>query len=199
MPEEDWILTLAHGRRVKFTTQALPEDGHLSPRPQCTAQSKVSNFSIVVAGSGKKRARNWKGKAHRNSHSSHPCGYAREKGDRHADLDQVSAEELIAAPAMWCPNPADPSCLRVQGSSMSYLISNGDVVAVDRSQSGPGELSGKIVVPWHRDHGVSLSRFLLANDVQLLESENRDNRPDRNGKRPELETYRDGSLVDSQG
>src|ERR1700730_12890132 len=130
---------------------------HLSPRPQCTAQSKVSNFEIVVAGSGKKRARNSKGKAHRNSHSSHPCGYAREKGDRHADLDQVSAQELIAAPAMWCPNPADTS-LRVQGSSMSHLISNGDIVAVDRSQSGPGELSGKIVVPWHRDHGVSLSR-----------------------------------------
>jgi hypothetical protein len=83
---------------------------------------------------------------------------------------------------MWCPNPADTSCLRVQGSSMSHLISNGDIVAVDRSQSGPGELSGKIVVPWHRDHGVSLSRFLPANDVQLLESENRDNQPMVMGK-----------------
>jgi len=69
-----------------------------------------------------------------------------EKGDRNADLDQVSAEELIAAAAMWCPNPAGTSCLRVEGSSMSHLISNGDIVAVDRSQSGPGELSGKIVV-----------------------------------------------------
>ena len=101
-------------QRVKFTNQALLEDEAFITQPQCTAQSKVSNFDIVVAGSGKKRARNSKGKAHRNSHSSHPCGYAREKGDRHADLDQVSAEELIAAPAMWCPNPADTSRLRVQ-------------------------------------------------------------------------------------
>jgi hypothetical protein len=74
-----------------------------------------------------------------------------------------------------------------------------DIVAVDRFQSGPGELSGKIVVPWHRDHGVSLSRFLLANDCAAVGIGEPGQPADRNGKRPELETYRDGSLVDSQG
>ena len=27
MPEEEWIKTLADGRRVKFTCQGLPDDG----------------------------------------------------------------------------------------------------------------------------------------------------------------------------
>jgi hypothetical protein len=27
MPDEEWIKTLAHGRRVKFTIQELPDDG----------------------------------------------------------------------------------------------------------------------------------------------------------------------------
>ena len=60
---------------------------------------------------------------------------------------------------------------------MSPLINDGDIIAVDCSQLDPNELSGKIVVAWHRENGLSLSRFLLANGVQLLESENRDYQP----------------------
>ena len=47
-------------------------------------------------------------------------------------------------------------------------------MAVDRSATDPSELSGKIVVTWQRENGLTLSRFLLVNGVQLLESENRD-------------------------
>ena len=96
------------------------------------------------------------------------------KGDPVMDLDEIPAHEIIGAPIVWCPHPADTSCLRVRGSSMSPLINEDDIVAVDRSVTNPAELSGKIVVTWQRDNGLTLSRFLLVNGVQLLESENRD-------------------------
>jgi hypothetical protein len=87
-------------------------------------------------------------------------------GDQFLDLDEIPAQEMIAAPAMWCPHPADTTCLRVRGASMAPLINDGDIDPVD--------LSRKIVVTWQRENGLTLSRFLLVNGVQLLESENRD-------------------------
>ena len=60
---------------------------------------------------------------------------------------------------------------------MSPLIDDGDIVALDYAQSDPGELNGKIVVAWHPEHGLSLSRFLRIDGLQLLESENREYEP----------------------
>jgi phage repressor protein C with HTH and peptisase S24 domain len=81
---------------------------------------------------------------------------------------------MLATPFAWCPNPAQTSCIRAKGKSMSPLIADGDIVAVDYSQTNPTDLSGKIVVAWHREHGLSLHRFLLVQGVQMLDSENRD-------------------------
>ena len=55
---------------------------------------------------------------------------------------------------------------------MSPVIENGDMVAVDYSETDPATLSGKIVVAWHREHGLSLARFLMVQGVQMLDSEN---------------------------
>jgi phage repressor protein C with HTH and peptisase S24 domain len=104
------------------------------------------------------------------------------KGDPSADLDNLPSSEMIAAPAVWCPHPADTSCLRVRGSSMSPMINENDIVAVDRAETNPTTLSGKIVVTWQRETGLTLSRFLLVNGVQLLESENREYEAVRLGK-----------------
>ena len=51
------------------------------------------------------------------------------------------------------------------------------MVAVDYSQTDPGSLSRKIVVAWHREHGLSLARFFLVQGVQMLDSENREYQP----------------------
>jgi len=80
---------------------------------------------------------------------------------------------MIAAPAVWCPHPAETNCLRVRGTCMSPLINDDDIVVVDCVETDPALLSGKIVVTWQRDNGLTLSRFLLVNGVQLLESEDR--------------------------
>jgi SOS-response transcriptional repressor LexA len=105
-----------------------------------------------------------------------------EKGDQVLDLGDVPATEMIAAPAVWCPHPAATNCLRVRGSSMSPVINEDDIVAVDCEETDPKQLSGKLVVTWQRDNGLTLSRFLLVNGVQLLESANQKYEPIRLGK-----------------
>ena len=141
-------------------------------------RAKFPDFEIVFAGSGKKRAKNSK-KAKLIAIPVLPIHAATrgEKGDDDIDLNQVSPDEMIAAPSVWCPNPAETSCLRVRGSSMNPLIDDGDIVALDSSQTDPAKLNGKIVVAWHREHGLSLSRFLRVEGLQLLESENREYEP----------------------
>jgi SOS-response transcriptional repressor LexA len=132
------------------------------------------DFEIVVAGNRKKGALgNPKSKLVAIPVLSAVAATHGSKGDLVQDLDDVPIQEMLAAPAMWCPHPAETSCLRVCGASMSPMINDNDIVAVDRSETNPMDLSGKIVVTWQRETGLTLSRFLLVNGVQLLESENR--------------------------
>ena len=168
-PESSWFWERA-GFKSSDLSKMVPEGRGV------LRKSIFPEFDIVVAGS------------HHKSHAAisprprlvaipvlpvHAATHGG-KGDPVMDLDEIPAHEIIGAPIVWCPHPADTSCLRVRGSSMSPLINEDDIVAVDRSVTNPAELSGKIVVTWQRDNGLTLSRFLLVNGVQLLESENRD-------------------------
>jgi DNA-binding transcriptional regulator YiaG len=141
-------------------------------------KAKFLDFEIVVAESGKKRARNSR-KIKLIAIPVLPIHAATrgQTGDDDLDLGQVSPDEMIAAPSIWCPNPVETHCLRVRGSSMNPLIDDGDIVALDSSQTDPDELNCKIVVAWHPEHGLSLSRFLRVDGLQLLESENRKYEP----------------------
>lgn len=141
-------------------------------------KAEFPDFEIVIAGSGGKRsATKTKAKlvaipvlaVHAGTHGA--------KGDQVLDLDRAEVAEMIAAPALWCPNPAATNCLRVRGSSMSPMIDDGDIVVVDCMQNEATGLNGKIIVAWHRKTGLTLSRFLTMKGVQLLESENRDYKP----------------------
>ena len=141
-------------------------------------RARFPDFEVVVAGSSKRKIDNGK-KAKLVAVPLLPvhAGTRGEVGDQQTNLDQISTEEIIAAPSTWCPNPAETSGLLVRGSSMSPTIENGDIVAVDSSQTDPGALSGKIIVAWHGEHGLSLARFLMVQGVQMLDSENRDYQP----------------------
>ncbi|PYX74947.1 MAG: hypothetical protein DMG72_08860 [Acidobacteria bacterium] len=132
------------------------------------------NLDIVVAGSGTKKhvPKSTRLVAipllriHAATHG--------ESGDKTLDLDQVHAEDMIAAPSEWCPNPAYTTCLRVKGHSMGPLIHDGYIVAVDYSQTDRSELDGKLVVVWNEDKGLSISRFRRYRGVEVLEPENRE-------------------------
>jgi SOS-response transcriptional repressor LexA len=169
--ESTWFWTRA-GLKSSDLSRILPEAKGGRDKGQ------FPDFEIVVAGSGARRAvAKIKAElvaipvlnAHAGSHGI--------KGDNILDFDQADVADVVAAPALWCPNPTATNCLRVRGSSMSPLILDGDIVVVDSSQHNVKDLNGKIVVAWHRKTGLSLSRFLMMKGVQLLESENRDYKP----------------------
>jgi SOS-response transcriptional repressor LexA len=170
--ESNWFWTRA-GLKSSDLSRMFPEGSGVLHKVD------FPEFEIVIAGSGGKRAAKLKTKAklvaipvlavHAGTHGA--------KGDQVLDLDQAEVSEMIAAPALWCPNPAATSCLRVRGASMSPMIDDGDIVVVDCTQHDGSELNGKIIVAWNRKTGLTLSRFLMMKGVQLLESENRDYKP----------------------
>jgi SOS-response transcriptional repressor LexA len=169
--ESKWFWTRA-GMKSADLSRMLPQGSGVMQK------ADFPDFEIVVAGSGGKR-RPIKAKTklvaipvlavHAATHG--------EKGDQVLDLDQAEVSEMIAAPALWCPNPAETNCLRVRGASMSPMIDDGDIVVVDCAEHDAKALNGKIIVAWHRKTGLTLSRFLMMKGVQLLESENRDYKP----------------------
>ncbi|MGH9679210.1 MAG: S24 family peptidase [Candidatus Acidiferrales bacterium] len=137
-------------------------------------KSVYPDFDIVVAGSGNKVRSKKKTKLVAIPLLSVHAGTHGVAGDKTRDLAHATAEDMIAAPSSWCPNPSSTSCLRVTGTSMSPLISDGDILAVDYSQTDHSDLDGKIVVAWHKEKGLTVSRFRRYEDVELLESENRE-------------------------
>ncbi len=100
-----------------------------------------------------------------------------QEGDSYRDLSDMASRKSIAVPVEWCPNRSKTHCLHVRGGSMNPLIGDGDIFAMDTSQTDPKLLNGKIVVASHRDSGLTLARMIVANGVQLLESENRAHLP----------------------
>jgi len=97
-----------------------------------------------------------------------------ERGDDTSVLHGAPLESMIAAPKDWCPNPAATSCLRVKGNSMMPLLQDGYIVAVDSSQSERSKLNGKIVIAWHKDMGLTVSRLERYGHTDTLQPENRE-------------------------
>jgi phage repressor protein C with HTH and peptisase S24 domain len=97
-----------------------------------------------------------------------------EQGDRIADLDQLKPKSMLAAPAKWCPNPASTISLTVKGNSMSPLILDGYIIAVDTSDTAHDDLVGKIVVAWNREKGLLVSRLIRFDHTEVLVSDHRE-------------------------
>jgi SOS-response transcriptional repressor LexA len=70
------------------------------------------------------------------------------------------------------PASGDYELFAVRGNSMSPLIHDGYILAVDSSQKEIGELNGKIVIAWHRDKGLTASRLKRFDHTIVLQSEN---------------------------
>jgi SOS-response transcriptional repressor LexA len=163
-----WYFWERAGLKSSDVIRALPLDKRLFPK------SAFPDFDIVVAGSGGKSRSKKKSQLVAIPLLTVHAGALGERGDDTLDLDKAPVENMIAAPAAWCPNPSSTSCLRVKGMSMSPLIHDGDILAVDYSQTSHSELDGKIVVAWHKDRGLSVSRFKRYRGVEVLEAENRE-------------------------
>jgi SOS-response transcriptional repressor LexA len=137
-------------------------------------KTTMPDFEIVSAGSGAKKRLRGKVQLVAIPLLKVVAASHGEKGDDAAVLHQPPVESMIAAPKDWCPNPVATSCLRVKGNSMMPLIQDGYVVAVDSSQSERSKLNGKIVIAWHRDMGLTVSRLQRYGRTDILQPENRE-------------------------
>lgn len=95
----------------------------------------------------------------------------------HLSLRMIPATKMVGAPSDWCPNPRYTSMLRVKGRSMEPLIHNGDILAVDSYQTDRDELQGKVVVVANEQKGLCVSRLRRYENLDVLESENREYEP----------------------
>ena len=96
------------------------------------------------------------------------------RGDKRGNLHHVPAREMMGAPAEWCPNPTYTSLLRVRGHSMEPLLRDGDIAAVDSSQTDRAQLDGKVVIVSSDEKGLCVSRLRRYPKFDILESENRE-------------------------
>jgi SOS-response transcriptional repressor LexA len=90
------------------------------------------------------------------------------------DLEEVLPESTLAAPVEWCPNPESTLCLRVRGNSMSPLILDGYIVAIDTSELENDNLVGQIVVAYHKEKGLLVSRLIRFDHTDALVSDHRE-------------------------
>lgn len=97
-----------------------------------------------------------------------------EKCEKIGDLDQIKPEALLAAPLEWCPNPASTVSIRVKGNSMSPLILDGYIIAIDTSNVSHKNLIGQIVVASNIDKGLLVSRLIQFDHTEALVSDHRE-------------------------
>ena len=96
-------------------------------------------------------------------------------GDEVPDLDQLKPEAIWAAPTEWCPNPAATISLRVVGNSMSPLILDGYIIAVDTSDISRDDLVGQIVVARNTEEKrLLVSRLIRFDHTDALVSDQRE-------------------------
>jgi phage repressor protein C with HTH and peptisase S24 domain len=96
------------------------------------------------------------------------------KGAKEEDIDQIQPERLLAAPKVWCPHPASTVCMRVKGNSMSPLILDGYIIAVDTSEVRHEKLIGQIVVAQNMEKGLLVSRLIRFDHTDALVSDHRE-------------------------
>jgi len=134
----------------------------------------MPGFEIVAAGGGGKKPPDSKVRLVAIPLLKVVAASHGEKGHDASVLHDAPIESMIAAPKDWCPNPTATSCLRVKGHSMMPLIQDGYILAVDSSQSERNKLNGKIVIAWHKNMGLTVSRLQRYGHTDTLQPENRE-------------------------
>ena len=161
-----WYFWGRAGLRAEDLRRVMPKFGRQLDR------TRTLNFQIASAGSGLKTSKVPQLVAiplQEVVAASHG-----ERGDSSATLHDAPFEGVIAAPKDWCPNPSATTCLRVRGKSMMPLIHDGYILAVDSSQTDPAKLDGKVVIAWHKDMGLTVSRLQHYDHTDVLQPESRE-------------------------
>ncbi len=161
-----WFFWKRAGLRLADITRVLPE-AH-----RRVSEDRIFDVQFVEAGSGKRPS------IEKASLVVIPllpvhAGTPGTQGDT-SDLTDIQPESVLAAPRDWCPNPPSTVCLQVKGDSMSPLILDGYIVAVDTSATENDDLVGQIVIAWHREKGLLVSRLIRFDHMDALVSDRRE-------------------------
>jgi SOS-response transcriptional repressor LexA len=161
-----WFFWKRAGLRLSDVTRVLPGT------QRRFAESRIADVQLVHAGGGKQRSLK---KVNLVAIPLLPvhAGTAGSPGDN-LDLAEIPPESILAAPVEWCPNPASTMCLRVKGNSMSPLILDGYIIAVDTSSIDNDNLLGEIVVASHKERGLLVSRLIRFDKLDALVSDHRE-------------------------
>ena len=87
-------------------------------------------------------------------------------------LDDTAVVSMMAAPKEWCPNPKHTICLHLRGDSMSPMMRDGDVVAIDQFENTLSDLVDKIIVMSHPERGLVIATLRRFGGVYVLEPGN---------------------------
>lgn len=163
-----WLFWARAGLRREDLMRVMPKLNRSTNRVSIDA----TNLAIAAAGSGSKKLKVPQLVAIpvlQVVAASHG-----EKGDNATILHSAPVESMIAAPKDWVPNPSATTCVRVKGNSMSPLIYDGYILVIDTSQTDHAKLSGKVVIAWHKDMGLTVSRLQRYDHTEVLRPENSD-------------------------
>ena len=93
------------------------------------------------------------------------------------EISEADVEGYALIQYPWCPNPAAFTCVRVHGDSMTPILHDGALVAIDHSQRDPLALHQKMVAA-RVNSGVTIKWLdRLPDGTLLLVSENKSYAP----------------------
>lgn len=98
-------------------------------------------------------------------------------GDRvpprqNVQLSEAQADEVLLAPASWCPHPDNMVGMHMRGDSMTPVIPPDSVVFVDTASTDREQLQNHLTVVSHRDLGFKVARLQRISGADLLVSAN---------------------------
>jgi SOS-response transcriptional repressor LexA len=84
-------------------------------------------------------------------------------------IDPNEIEQVIPFSQSLCPNPEETVCIKIQGDSMSPMLLDGYIVAVDTAQCDPARLRNQMVAARDPEGGVTIKWLRKAGkDTMML-------------------------------
>jgi SOS-response transcriptional repressor LexA len=83
-------------------------------------------------------------------------------------VNEEEIEDYLALPGSLCPHPEEMVCIKVQGDSMSPMLEDGYIVAVDTAQKDRTRLHGQMVAARDPEGGVTIKWLRLVGKQEIL-------------------------------
>jgi SOS-response transcriptional repressor LexA len=83
-------------------------------------------------------------------------------------VNEEEIEDFLPLPGSLCPHPEEIVCIKVQGDSMSPLLEEGYIVAVDTAQTDRARLHGQMVAARDPEGGVTIKWLRVVGKQEIL-------------------------------